>query len=200
MTLSSAIARRTFKYLPRVFALKDAKTGLQVRGVAIEYADFPTVEWTLYFKNTGTNDTPILSDIQALDLNLKRPAEGEFILHHHTADSYEPHALTLASKSELRFASAGGRPTTGAFPYFNLEQPGGGVIAVVGWPGQWAAQCTRDADRGLHLRAGQELTHFRLQSSEEVRSPLVALQFWKGGGTTWKPCVDPCLCCAAIIR
>ena len=170
----------------RTLAWADPKSGLQVRCVAVEYADFPTVEWTLYFKNTGTNDAPILSDIQALDLSLKRPAEGEFILHHHTADnctadSYQPHALSLAPKSEHRFASAGGRPTTGGFPYFNIEQGGGGMIAVVGWPGQWAAQYTRDADRGLRVRAGQELTRFKLQPGEEVRSPLVALQFWKGG-------------------
>jgi alpha-galactosidase len=170
----------------RTLTWADARTGLQMRCVAVEYADFPTVEWTLHFKNTGTNDTPILSDIQALDLALNRSAEGEFILHHHTADnctadSYQPQALTLATKSEHRFAAAGGRPTTGGFPYFNVEQPGGGVIAVVGWPGQWAAQFTRDADRGLRLRAGQEITHFKLRPGEEVRTPLVALQFWKGG-------------------
>ena len=175
-------ARRT----ERKLQWTDAKTGLQVRCVAVEYADFPTVEWTVYFKNTGTNDTPILSDIQALDLNWRRSVESEFILHHHTADnctadSYEPHELTLAPNTEHRFASAGGRPTTGGFPYFNIEQPGGGVIAVVGWPGQWAARFTRDAERGLRLRAGQELTHFKLRPGEEVRTPLAALQFWRGG-------------------
>ncbi|HEY5909936.1 MAG TPA: alpha-galactosidase, partial [Verrucomicrobiae bacterium] len=164
----------------------DPKTGLQVRCVAVEYVDFPTVEWTLHFKNTGTNDTPILSDIQALDLTMERPSEGEFILHHHTADnctadSYEPHASTLSPKSEIRFSSTGGRPTTGGFPYFNIEHAGGGVIAVVGWPGQWTAQFARDAGRGLRVRAGQELTHFKLKPGEEVRSPLVVLQFWKGG-------------------
>jgi len=30
------------------------------------------------------------------------------------------------------------------------------------------------------LDAGQELTHFKLLPGEEVRSPLIALQFWKG--------------------
>jgi hypothetical protein len=170
----------------RTLVWTDARTGLQVRCVAVEYADFPTVEWTLYFKNTGTNDTPLLSDIQALDLSLDRSVDSEFVLHHHTADnctadSYEPHAVSLGPKSERRFASAGGRPTTGGFPYFNLEHSGGGVIAVVGWPGQWAAQFTRDADRGLRLRAGQELTRLKLRPGEEVRSPLIALQFWKGG-------------------
>ena len=164
----------------------DTKTGLEVRCVAVEYGDFPTVEWTLHFRNTSTNDTPILSDIQALDVTLERPAESEYLLHHQTADnctadSYEPHALTLTPNSEHRFASAGGRPTTGGFPYFNLEQAGGGMIAVVGWPGQWAASFSRDADRGLRLRAGQELTHFKLRPGEQIRTPLVALQFWKGG-------------------
>ncbi len=37
--------RTTVEYL-------DPKSGLQVRCEAIEYRDFPTVEWTLYFKNT----------------------------------------------------------------------------------------------------------------------------------------------------
>ena len=46
----------------------DPATGLQVRCVGIEYNDFPTVEWVVHFKNTGTNDTPILSDIQGVDL------------------------------------------------------------------------------------------------------------------------------------
>ena len=185
-TLERSARPRDAQRTERRLVWRDAKTGLQVRCDAAEYADFPTIEWTLYFKNTGTNDTPILSDIQALDLNLNRPAEGEFVLHHHTADnctadSYEPHALALTPSSVQRFASAGGRPTTGGFPYFNLEHSGGGMIAVVGWPGQWAAQFTRDADRGLRLRAGQELTHFKLRPGEEVRAPLVALQFWRGG-------------------
>ena len=46
----------------------DPKTGLTIRCVGIEYRDFPTLEWTLYFKNAGRKDTPILADIQALDI------------------------------------------------------------------------------------------------------------------------------------
>jgi alpha-galactosidase len=54
------------------------------------------------------------------------------------------------------------------------------VIAVIGWPGQWAAEFTRQPDRGLHVVAGQELTHFTLHPGEEVCSPLIVLQFWRG--------------------
>ena len=39
----------------------------QVRWQGVEYPRFKTVEWTLHFKNTGSSDTPILADIQALD-------------------------------------------------------------------------------------------------------------------------------------
>ena len=41
----------------------DPKTGLAIRCIAVEYHDFPTVEWTLFFRNTGAADTPILADI-----------------------------------------------------------------------------------------------------------------------------------------
>ena len=76
--------------------------------------------------------------------------------------------------------AAGGRPTNTDWSYFNVEWPGQGLIVAVGWPGQWAAELARDGARGLHLRAGQELTHFKLLPGEEVRSPLIALQFRQG--------------------
>ncbi len=168
----------------RTAVWSDPQTGLQVRCVAIEYADFPTVEWALYFKNTGTSDAPILSDIQAVDLNLTRGGSGEFVLNHAAGDSctpesYAPLRTPLPPKAEQRLAPAGGRPTNGRFPYFNIEWPGEGVIVAIGWPGQWAARFARDADRGLRVQGGQELTRFTLHPGEEVRSPLIALQFWQ---------------------
>ncbi len=163
----------------------DPHTGLQVRCVAVEYHDFPTVEWTLYFKNTGTNDTPILEGIQALELGLERGTNGEFLLHHNIGspadgNDYGPLETPLGPQARKRIGGAGGRPTNTDWSYFNLEWPGQGLIVAVGWPGQWAAELARDGARGLHLRAGQELTHFKLLPGEEVRSPLIALQFWQG--------------------
>jgi len=66
------------------------------------------------------------------------------------------------------------------FPYYNVEWSGRGMIVVVGWPGQWAAQFTRDEGIGLQVTAGQERTHFTLRPGEEVRTPLIVLQFWTG--------------------
>jgi len=167
-------------------AYTDADSGLVVRCVGVAYNDFPTVEWTLYFKNTGTADTPILSDIQAIDTRFACLTAADFTVHHNkgdncTADSYEPLVDTLGPNAELRLGNTGGRPTQIGFPYYNLAEPGGGLIFVVSWAGQWAAQFTRDDANGVRFRAGQELTHFTLHPGEEVRSPMIVLQFYTGG-------------------
>jgi alpha-galactosidase len=169
-----------------VLTWTDTKTRLVVRCVAIEYRDYAAVEWTLYFKNTGTADTPILEKIQALDAAWDRGAQGEFLLHHNVGSpasksDYAPLQTPLKPNAAKRISAAGGRPTNSDLSYFNLEWPGEGVIIVVGWPGQWAAEFARDGSTGIHIRAGQELTHFKLLPGEEVRTPLIVLQFWKGG-------------------
>jgi len=183
------------KRIEHVIRYTDPQTGLVVRQVAVVYHDFPTVEWTLYFKNTGTTDTPILESIQALDTQFRRGPVGEFVLHHlrgdsNTPDSYEPLATTLGPKDRQRFVPPGGRPTEGQWPYYNIQWADQGVIAVIGWPGQWAAEFTRDETTGLRVRGGQELTHFKLHPGEEVRTPLVVLQFYRGdrihAQNTWR--------------
>jgi alpha-galactosidase len=67
-----------------------------------------------------------------------------------------------------------------AFPYYNLQMPNRGVIIAVGWPGQWAASFDRDTERGLRIVAGQERTNLYLKPGEEIRTPLIAMLFWKG--------------------
>jgi alpha-galactosidase len=173
----------------------DPETGLVVRFVAVQYGRFPTLEWTLHFENTGSADTPILEAIQALDMRFERGATGEFLLHHNvgsptTRSDYAPIETPLPPGAIMRLAGLQGRPTTANLSYFNLAWDGEGVIVVVGWPGQWAAEFAREGDRGVRIRAGQELTHFRLRPGEEVRTPLVVLQAWQGdwmrGQNVWR--------------
>jgi alpha-galactosidase len=165
----------------------DPKTKLELRCIGVEYDDFPTVEWTLYFKNAGDNDTPILENIQALALQLTRDKEqGEFVLHHNvgapcTPDDFAPIDTPLAPKANLHIGAAGGRPMNTDMPYFNLEWGGQGMMIVIGWTGQWTSQWARDDALGLNVSAGQEKTRFKLLPGEEVRTPLVVLQFWQGG-------------------
>jgi alpha-galactosidase len=163
----------------------DPATGLSVRCEGIAFSDFPTLEWTVYLRNDGATDTPIVSDLKAVDTLIERSGADEFVLHHHTGDncaanSYEPHTTPLGPNGSLNIANAGGRPTQHNFPYFNVQAAGEGVIFVVSWAGQWTADFVRDSANGLRLRAGQEDTHFVLHPGEEVRTPMIVLQFWQG--------------------
>ncbi|MDE0505195.1 MAG: hypothetical protein OXI86_14050, partial [Candidatus Poribacteria bacterium] len=172
----------------RTTTFTDSKTGLQVRNEFVNWKNYPTIEWTAYFKNTGDTNTPILSSIQAADTVFERSPDGEFVLHHHigdkcTIDSFAPIETRLDPGISKAFVPDGGRPSNGEWPYYNLECPneGKGVIIAIGWPGQWKSQFARDDGVGLHFTAGQELTHLTLYPGEEIRTPLIALQFYRGG-------------------
>jgi alpha-galactosidase len=171
--------------IEHTFNWTDPKTGLEVRCVVVLYKDFPVVEWTAYFKNTSQVDTPLLSGIQGIDFEFGRPRRGNFTLHYVEGDAtnpgYTPRLKAFDPGATLKFSPAGGRPTSGSFPYYNLESDGGGVIISVGWPGQWASSFGCDQNGSLHVKAGQELTHLNLHPGEEVRSPMIAMEFWKGG-------------------
>jgi hypothetical protein len=89
----------------RTMTYADPDGGLEVRWEGKEYTEYDTVEWTLYFKNTGRNDTPILENIQALDTTFHRKPGSEYVLHRIRGDvgspkSYEPleHPLDRVEK------------------------------------------------------------------------------------------------------
>jgi alpha-galactosidase len=172
----------------RTLTWADQRTGLEVRCVAVEYADFPVVEWTVYLKNTGTGSTPIVKDAQGLDARFPVGPGDTVVLHgikgdYCTADSYEPYAIRLGPNTVERFAPPlSGKSCDGprGWPYFNLQTPGGGVILAVGWPGQWAASFSRGESGEVRITAGQELTHLYLKPGEEIRTPLIAMLFWQG--------------------
>jgi len=68
---------------------------------------FSDVEMDVVFKNAGKQDSPILSDIQALEMQLDESRAGEqaeFRLHHHTgspaaAEDYRPQETVLGPKA-----------------------------------------------------------------------------------------------------
>ena len=162
---------------------KDPESGLTVRCVGVEYGDYPTVEWTVYFRNDGAADSALLKDVLSIDSRFDRGRDS--ILHHNKgtfvqADDFEPLTTGLVAGKKLHFNPPGGRPLGHVFPYFNLESQGEGVIIVVGWPGQWAADFLREDATRVHVTAGQERVNCRLKPGEEIRTPLMVLQFWQG--------------------
>jgi alpha-galactosidase len=171
------------------FTWRDAATGLEVRCVVVYYSDYPVVEWTVYLKNTGAKRTPLMKNIEGLDIVVNRKAEGEFTLHgikgdYCVAESYEPFALPMPAGFQKTFGTPiwSGKSCDGpdGWPYQNLHMPGGGMIFAYGWPGAWHANFTREGERGLRVAAGQQSTHLVLEPGEEIRTPLIAVLFYNG--------------------
>jgi alpha-galactosidase len=164
----------------------DPQTGLSVEWQIVRFSDHPAVEWVLYLRSTGTKDTPIIEDVQALNLLLGNPCQGEypFVLHRTRggSNSIWNHAMrevplqpgVLETLSGLM-----GHSNRLDFPYFRIDTGRGAVIVAVGWSGQWKADLDCRQDR-LQLSAGLEKTHFKLHPGEEVRSPRMLLLLWEG--------------------
>jgi alpha-galactosidase len=168
----------------------DPESGLEVRCVALDYADSPAVEWLLYFTNTGQGDSQIIEKIQPLDCLLTGGDKG-FVLHRALGDSNSAQSFTpvdepLAPRGwpgnspERVFAAKGGRSSDGNMPYFNMDWHQGGMALAIGWSGQWEAGFLPLGDGRLRVRAGQQLTRFKLHAGETVRSPRIVLTFWLG--------------------
>lgn len=141
----------------RTIALTDPGTGLAVRCVVTAYHDCPALEWTLYFKNTGGADTPILTDIQALDTCFGQSVDGrESKLYyaegsHEKGTDFQPLEKTLAAGDRVQLSSYGGRSSDGVLPLFNLAKPGGAGLAQ--------DQAQRDDPRGRHRYLPKRLQH-----------------------------------------
>ncbi len=177
-----------------ILTYTDPATKLEIKCVAVQWLNFPVVEWTVYLKNTSGVKTPIIKDLRAIDILLNHPEKESVVLHSIRGDSnsmrsFEVRQNEMGVGAELKFAPIGGRPTNGEWPYYNFKMSDKGVMMAVGWPGQWSSCFNRDA-AGLRLNAGQELTYFVLLPGEEVRTPLIAMLFyrgdWIGGQNLWR--------------
>ncbi len=169
----------------------DPHTGLRVAWEVTYYPKYRTLDWTLTFENTGTTNTPIISDVQPLSLVLHDPMAGAapYMLYRTNGapsnpTDFEPSVHPLQPGHAIRFATSGGRSSNSELPFFKIDTGTGAWIFAIGWSGQWAAQAGCDADHRLGIAAGMELTHFRLYPGERVRSPRIACLY--NPGDTWE--------------
>ena len=151
--------------------------------VTVERASEPEYcehEWTIWFENTSEENSALLSDIHAIDLNFT----GSFPrLHYMTGerftsyDSFRRCEADLYTGVSMNVYSMEGRPTV-TLPYFRLDYGDGGCIIAVSWHGQWDASfdvSTSEQGDQTQVRAKQSNFSSYLKPGEKVRSPLVAL-------------------------
>jgi alpha-galactosidase len=162
----------------------DPKTGLQVRVKALEFANSPIVEWTIYFKNGGKIDAPILEYVQALDVSFAVAGEGiPTILYSKgcgVMDSYALQKKPLNQLESFQISSEGGGKTVETIPFFDIQTAGHGMIGALGWPGTWSINFSRPTEAAIAVSAGMGSMHLSLHPGEEVRTPEVLLMPWDG--------------------
>ena len=179
----------------RTIRLADPITGLVVQCDLTEHTNYPAVEWVVYLENTGTNDSPILEKILALDLPIDSPASNAVVHYAKGAtcsmDDFQPLTETMVRGARLHLQAGGGRSSSDFLPFFNWETPSrAGVIIGLGWSGEWAADFTQPEPQRTRVQAGLALTHLKLHPGERIRTPRVALLFYEGdwiqGQNQWR--------------
>ena len=177
----------------RTIVYTDPATGLRITAVHTIFADLPAAEWVVRFKNTGGAATPIIEKVKACAVTFAdfaaasaAPGVAPVMLYRARGSSaqrsdFGPINEAVPEKGEVRFGPTAGRSSdTNALPFFNIAAADRGLVAAIGWSGRWEAAVARKGARGLDLSAGQAETRFKLLPGEEVRTPSVALLFWKG--------------------
>ena len=172
--------------LNRTLTLSDPGTGLELRVDRTIYTDSPGVEWTIRFTNTGNEDTPVLEEVRALDVAVAPGLGSAPVLHRLKGSSFKvddwmPLADSVEAGGRIEFAPAEGKSSLGACPFFNVDWGEGGVIAAVGWSGQWVAAVEHDEGGGLRIQAGQQTLRTRLHPGETLRGPRIMQLYWRGG-------------------
>ncbi len=169
----------------RTLVLSDPATGLEVSAAAIVYLDTPGVEWTLHFTNRGTKPTPFLEQVKAVDMTVAGGPQRQITLHRLVGspcriDDWLPLTDVIAAGSHIEFAPSGGRSSSGASPWFNVQWNGGGAITAVGWSGQWSANVEHAKDGACRVAAGMESMRLKLAPGESIRSPRIMQLYWSG--------------------
>jgi len=170
-----------------VFTYTDQKTGLAVKCKVTAFTDFPAVEWVLNFVNTSGKNTLLIEKAEAINYSFASEKKGTFILHHSRGSSaerrdFQPIDENMQVGKSIYMTPVGGRSSDNtAFPFFNIEAPGGqGIMVAVGWTGKWYADVRQLDEKSVSLKSGMEKLQVKLFPKEEIRTPKICLLFWKG--------------------
>ena len=134
----------------RVYTYTDPATGLAVECRVKTFADFNAMEWVLRFRNTSEGNTPKIEQVKVVDITPESTAKGAFLLHyadgsHVSKADFHARTRELAVGDVHSMHPQGGRSSSHAFPFFNVQLPTGGMVVAIGWTGNWKADIARPA-------------------------------------------------------
>ena len=162
-----------------IIGLKHKNSVLAAEVEATIYEEYATCEWTVKIKNEGGENSPVIKDFYAADCTLETGVSDLYYSKGSkpAADDFELMRSAVCI-TPMTFNANGGR-SEAVLPYFNISGKSGGIVAAVGWTGQWYTSLRQTAG-GVKFKAKQEFFDAWLAPGEEVRSPLVSLTFYGG--------------------
>lgn len=170
-----------------VFTYSGINSGLKVKCYLTSFSDFPAVEWVLKFSNASSKNSSLIEKAAAIDYSFVSGENGSYILHYSrgsnaTRSDFQPIDEILKPGKDVYMTPTGGRSSdNSAFPFFNIEMPGGlGIVVAVGWSGKWYADVLQNTENSVSLKSGIEKMKLSLFPGEEIRTPEICLLFWKG--------------------
>lgn len=159
--------------------LSNEEKALEVTVELTEFAENATCQWTVYIKNTGTENSGVISDFYALDSSFPT---GKAKLYYSMGSDTAASDFSLIKKDlsfiKRTFSGTDGKPTEAFLPYFNISGESCNMILGIGWTGQWEASMS-ETNGETDISVKQEHFEAYLLPGEEVRSPLVSLSFYE---------------------
>lgn len=160
------------------FVLRNNEKGLEVTVEAKLFEENATCQWIVFIKNTGKENSGVISDFYALDSSF---STGDAEVYYSIGSDTSASDFSLTKKKltsvERKFSGNDGKPTEKYLPYFNINGENGGIMLGIGWTGQWAASLS-EKDGTTDISVKQENFEAYLLPDEEVRSPLVSISFY----------------------
>lgn len=149
------------------FTWKDKKSGLVVKCNVTVFNDFQAVEWVLKFSNTSKSNTPQIEKVAVVDQAFNAGTRWFCASPRQGSDAarvdFQPIDESLVVGKNVYMTPAGGRSSDKtAFPFFNIEMPGGqGIMVAIGWTGKWYADVLQSSGETVTLKSGMEKMNLR---------------------------------------
>lgn len=154
-------------------------SNIQVTVEATLFPENATCQWTVYIKNTGSENSGVISDFYALNSSFDT---GKTELYYSMGSDTAASDFSLIKKnlsSKVReFSANDGKPTERYLPYFNIYGEKMSMVVGIGWTGQWASSFS-NKNGETNITVKQENFNAYLLPGEEVRSPLVSISFYE---------------------
>lgn len=161
--------------------LTNEKRGLQARVEATFYEEMASCDWTVYIKNIADKNSGVITDFYAIDTVMD---SGKSTLYFSNGGENDANAYTMkqmpVTSVKKEFSSTYGKSSDKDMPDFNILGENYGFVLGIGWTAQWSSSI-RKSCRGVELKARQQELEAYLLPGEEIRCPMISLNFYEGG-------------------